>query len=129
MTRQMMHFVVAGAIGFVVDAGVLYMGLAIGLGYFAGRLVSFLCAVFATWQVNRRLAFASSRGESLWSEWWHYLAAMAFGGAINYAVYTVVIIWAPKSAMTPLLAVGVGSGAAMTVNFLTAKFWVFRARS
>lgn len=128
MKRQMLQFAVAGAIGFVVDASVLYVCLWLGLGYFAGRAVSFLCAVFVTWQVNRRLAFSNEAGRSIWREWFQYLAAMSFGGVVNYAAYSLVILLVPASPVVPLLAVGVGSIAAMSVNFLSAKFWVFKAR-
>lgn len=48
MRRQVIRFVIAGVVGFVVDAGILCLALAVGLGYFAGRAVSFLCAVWAT---------------------------------------------------------------------------------
>lgn len=126
MRRQFAQFAVAGVLGFLVDAGVLYAALWAGMGYFVGRIASFLCAVFATWQVNRNFTFAAGRSPSLIAEFLQYLAAMALGGLINYAVYSAVILLAPKEALTPLLAVAAGSAAAMSVNFLTAKFWVFK---
>ena len=48
MQRQLVRFVFAGGIGFVADTAVLYLMLWLGLGYFAGRAVSFLCAVWVT---------------------------------------------------------------------------------
>lgn len=128
MKRQVGQFAFAGVLGFVVDTAVLYLALALGLGYFAGRAVSFLCAVYATWQVNRRLAFAATRRESAWQEWWHYLAAMALGGIVNYAAYSAVVLLAPANPIKPVVAVAAGSAAGMLVNFISAKFWVFRAR-
>ncbi|MGN6481769.1 GtrA family protein [Luteibacter sp.] len=126
MTRQFLQFAAAGVLGFVVDASVLYLTLWVGIGYFAGRLVSFLTAVFATWQVNRRFAFAHGRRSSTWAEWWQYLAAMTLGGVINYAAYSAVIMTSPHGKLTPLVAVAAGSGVGMLVNFLSARFWVFR---
>lgn len=128
MSRRALQFAVAGVCGFIVDAFVLYIALWSGLGYFAGRLLSFLCAVFATWQINRRFAFSSARRASAWGEWWRYLAAMGVGGVVNYAAYSIVIISAPGNKFTPLLAVAAGSGAGMLVNFASAKYWVFRRR-
>lgn len=128
MKRQVAQFAVAGVLGFLVDAGMLYAALWAGLGYFAGRVVSFLCAVFVTWQVNRTFTFASGRRQSWIAEFMHYLAAMAVGGVINYAVYGLVVLLAPQGKLTPLLAVAAGSAVAMSVNFLSAKFWVFRHR-
>ncbi|UPG95340.1 GtrA family protein [Luteibacter aegosomatissinici] len=128
MRRQAILFSVAGVVGFVVDATVLYIALWMGLGYFAGRVVSFLLAVFATWQVNRRFAFADSRQRSAWREWWHYLAAMSLGGVVNYLAYSAVVVFMPPAGVKPLLAVAAGSAAGMLVNFAGAKFWVFRPR-
>jgi putative flippase GtrA len=128
MHREIIRFVVAGVLGFVVDAGVLYLGLAVGLGYFAGRAVSFLCAVWATWQINRRFTFVSKRQESAWVEWWRYLAAMSLGGVVNYGAYSATVLALRGMPFLPIVAVGVGSLAGMAVNFLTAKLWVFKHR-
>jgi putative flippase GtrA len=63
MTR-LLRFGVAGGAGFAVDAVVLALltGLT-PLGPFVSRLISIAIALFATWQINRRLTFApSARG-------------------------------------------------------------------
>ncbi|NIF76616.1 GtrA family protein [Paraburkholderia sp. Cy-641] len=128
MRRELSRFAIAGVLGFLVDAGVLYLALAMGLGYFAGRAVSFLCAVLATWQVNRRFTFTSSRKESAWIEWWRYLAAMSLGGVVNYGAYSAVVFALNGFPFLPLLAVAVGSVAGLAVNFASARLWVFRHR-
>ncbi|MGE5616085.1 MAG: GtrA family protein [Bacillota bacterium] len=126
--RQAAFFVVAGAIGFVVDAGVLQLALALGAGPYIGRLISFFSAVFTTWQVNRRFTFARrERAQSTWSEWWRYVYAMIFGGLLNLATYVLVIRTVDAGSWTPLLGVAVGSLVGMVANFLTSKLWVFRA--
>ena len=130
MQRQLVRFVFVGGIGFVVDTGVLYLMLSLGLGYFAGRAVSFLCAVWATWQLNRRVTFAAPQTQSPWVEWLRYLAAMSVGGGVNYAVYSGVVSMLRPAPWLPILAVGAGSAAGLLVNFATAKWWVFKhARS
>lgn len=127
--HEILRFAVAGIAGFVVDAGVLYLCLAAGLGYFAGRMVSFLCAVFCTWQINRRFTFASLPVDgSLWSEWWRYLAAMSAGGAVNYAAYSVSVLTLKGIPLLPLLSVAIGSISGLAVNFIGAKLWVFKQR-
>ncbi|MGV2288030.1 GtrA family protein [Trinickia sp. YCB016] len=137
MRKQLVRFGIAGVAGFLVDAGVLYLMLALGLGYYAGRVVSFLCAVFATWQINRHYTFTpranveavtTARRPSLWKEWWQYLLAMSGGGAVNYAAYSATVFLLHPMRFLPLLAVAVGSVAGLGVNFLSAKFWVFRHR-
>lgn len=128
MKRQLTTFAVAGVAGFVVDASVLYGALWVGLGYFAGRAVSFLCAVVTTWLINRTYTFTYRRERSLWAEFGHYLTAMAVGGVVNYAVYSVVVVAAPRTPLTPLAAVAAGVAVSMSINFVSARFWVFRRR-
>ena len=128
LRRQAALFVVAGTVGFVVDAGVLQLALALGAGPYIGRLVSFFSAVFTTWQINRRFTFAASRTGSAWAEWWRYVYAMIFGGLLNLASYVVVIHTIDAGAWTPLLGVAIGSIVGMVANFLTSKLWVFRPR-
>ena len=82
MKRQIQRFAIAGVVGFTVDASVLFLALLGGLGYLAGRLVSFLAAAYVTWQINRRFAFRGSRKEKSHGQWWRYLAVMALGGGL-----------------------------------------------
>jgi putative flippase GtrA len=126
MKRELIRFAIAGVVGFAVDAGILYLMLALGAGYFVGRCVSFFAAVWITWRINRRFTFSPRPGQSQWQEWWQYLFAMLAGGAVNYAAYSIVILLLPKTALLPSYAVAVGSIAGMTVNFLSAKLWIFR---
>ncbi|MEM5389018.1 GtrA family protein [Paraburkholderia phymatum] len=126
MKRELLRFAIAGAIGFAVDSGLLYGMLAIGAGYLGGRAVSFLTAVWATWQMNRRFTFVKDSNKSAWTEWWHYFFVMLAGGVINYTAYTAAILLLPKNALLPLIAVGIGGIAGMTVNFVSAKLWVFK---
>lgn len=130
--REMARFAVAGVAGLAVDVAVLYLALALGLGFYAGRAVSFLCAVFATWQINRRYTFAGADGGSdapalsLWRQWCLYLAAMTGGGMVNYAAYSAAIAFGPRVVWLPMAAVAIGSLAGMAVNFASAKLLVFK---
>jgi putative flippase GtrA len=125
MWRELRLFVLVGALGFVVDTGVLYAGLALGLGPYLGRVVSFLCAAWTTWRLNRTVTFRASPGRRAPSEWWSYLLAMAVGGAVNYAVYCAVIAALGVNAWTPLFAVACGAVPGLAANFLLARHWVF----
>ena len=123
---QFLRFGIAGAIGFVVDVAVLYLAMAAGADFYLGRGISFLCAVFATWQVNRNFAFKASSSMPLWQEWWRYLLAMLGGGAVNYACSAIAVMLLPPGPLSPMLAVAVGSIAGMSVNFISSKLFVFR---
>ncbi|MDB5949131.1 MAG: GtrA family protein [Massilia sp.] len=124
----MARFAGAGIAGLAVDVAVLYLALFLGLGLYAGRVASFVCAVFATWRINRRFTFGGDHAApvSPWREWWRYLAAMLGGGLVNYAAYGAVIAFGPRVALLPMAAVAIGSLAGMAVNFAGAKFFVFK---
>jgi putative flippase GtrA len=128
---ELLRFAVSGVAGLAVDVLVLYLALALGAGFHAGRLLSFLAAVWVTWQLNRRYTFTGA-GLSPWRQWWRYLGAMAVGGAVNYAVSAAVMALlahsrraAPLLPAAPLLAVCCGTLAGLTLNFISAKFLVF----
>ena len=124
--RELLLFIAAGLLGLLVDVGVLYGALALGSGWFAGRALSFLCAVWVTWQFNRRFTFTQRAGMSTWEEWWRYLSAMLLGGVVNYSAYSLVVLTLPYHPWLPLAAVSAGSLAGLSVNFLSAKYFVFR---
>ena len=127
--RKFFLFGIAGGAGFVVDTAVLY-ALKGALGPYGARVISFLVAVVATWLINRSFAFKAQRGEHLpiWREFLHYLGAMILGGAVNYAVYAVLVATIPLFAEYLILAVAGGVAAGMVVNFLLADKLVFKQR-
>jgi len=126
--RQLLSFSVAGTIGFVIDVGVLYL-LAPVLGWYGARVLSFLAAATGTWAFNRRYTFASDRtGVSALHEYLHYLLTMLAGALFNYAAYVATLHWV-AGAWAPMLGVAFGSGAGLTVNFLSARHLVFKARA
>ncbi len=127
MNTQLLRFAIAGVLGFVADAGMLYLMMALGLGRFGGRLVSFVFAVWVTWQFNRRFTFRQRRDISALREFAEYFVAMIGGGAVNYAAYSATVLSLPDTAYAPLAGVAVGALAGMVVNFITAKWFVFRS--
>jgi putative flippase GtrA len=122
---EFVRFALVGAIGFVVDSGVLYAGLAVGFGLYFGRLVSYLAAATTTWFLNRHLTFSSSGG-AWWREWLRFLAANAVGGLANLAVYTVLVTAIASVAAHPLIAVAAGSLTGLASNFHLSRRLVFR---
>lgn len=124
-TKQFFRFASIGAIGFLVDIGVLYVAMAAGLGAFAGRAISFLCAVAATWQLNRHFTFTSPKKSVMWQEGITYLSAMILGGIINFSVFSIIIHLMGITPWSPFIGVAIGSITGLSANFFTAKNWVF----
>lgn len=124
---RFLRFALIGAVAFFIDAGLLLLLLALGLGPYLGRAISLVTAATFTWQGNRRYTFdAPERAAGgLVGEWAVYLAAMLFGGGVNYGVYALLISFSPLFAAWPVLAVAVSTGVSMLVNFVTAR-WILQ---
>lgn len=125
---RLLRFGIGGVLGFLVDSGVLYALLTTGLGPYAARVPSFLCAATATWLVNRYWTFADRRGAGRGGEWGRYVVAMIAGGVLNYAVYAALIAHSDLVRAWPVLGVAAGSIAGMVLNFLSSYFLVFRGQ-
>lgn len=126
LRRQLLFFIVAGTVGFIIDASVLYTMVALGFNPYVGRLISFLMAVGVTWQINRKKTFISKIDISKWYEFSQYLFAMSWGGLVNYAIYAIVISFSNKEQLSLFYALALSSIMSMGFNFLAAKYWVFK---
>jgi len=128
--KQFFLFGVVGVLGFLVDAGVFYFVNTYIENLYVCRLLSYCCAVTTTWAVNRVLTFKKSFiGESKLSlllEWAKFFISQGLGFFINYGTFSVLVFSVPLFAKFPLLAIAVGSIAGLGVNFLMAKFYIFR---
>jgi putative flippase GtrA len=141
---QFLRFGLVGTLGFVVDAGLLRLLLTTGLGYYGGRLVSFLAAATATWLLNRSFTFRRDPGRrspgavtddmaqaqpSLAREWLAYLALMTLGGAVNYGIYAVAVESSALVRGYPEIGVGLGALGGLFVNYWSAKTMIFERRA
>lgn len=124
---QLLRFSVVGALGFFVDALVLYSVLTIfPVGPLLARIPSFLCAATFTWIMNRIWTFSSSRRPGAVGQWFTYTLAVLVGAVVNYACYASVVMMYSASSVSPLLGLAVGSLAGLAVNFTLARTVVFR---
>lgn len=124
--RDFFFFGLSGLLGFLIDSSILYL-LKESFGLFVGRLFSFISAVFATWLFNRSITFKGKRsGLKCGNEFVVYFLLMLFGGAVNYSVYTWIILQFDLIAEYPIIGIGVGSIAGMIINLSTSKFILFR---
>lgn len=126
LVRQLAWFGVVGCIGFSVDAaGYLLLAGPLGLAPLLARLLAFVPATIATWALNRGLAF-SRAGPARWgagAQYLRYLAVQGAGMAVNYGVFYLT-----HGAWPALLALALGSVAAMAFNFAGSRWLVFAGR-
>jgi putative flippase GtrA len=129
LRRQILLFAISGALGFVVDAGIVQVLVReFGANPYGARVVSFLAAATTTWAFNRRYTFAGHGGGSRRRQLVRYLVAMAAGFALNYGTYVACVMLWPVVREWPAIGVAAGSVAGALVNFLSSKYWIFRVR-
>ena len=118
-----LRFGVVGAIGFMVDAGVLQLLLLAGWNPVAARTVAIPVAVLATWALNRTFTFPEAQQGPALASLLRYAGVSATGAAVNFSVYTALVVLG----MHPLAALALASIVAMAVNYLGSKHFAFRA--
>lgn len=130
---QLLRFAAVGCIGFAVDVAVLQLLLTGGAGLLWGRAGSFLAAASTTWALNRRYTFndrATTTGPTATGrQWLRFLAANGMGGAINFGVYSALVLGTGLCREQPALAVAAGSLGGLAVNYSASRHWVFRSAS
>jgi putative flippase GtrA len=128
LRKQILLFAISGVLGFVVDAGIVqFLVRELSANPYWARIVSFLAAATTTWSFNRRYTFAGHGGGSRRRELVRYLIAMAFGFALNYGAYVACVLFWPLVRHWPAIGVAAGSVAGAVVNFLSSKYWIFKA--
>lgn len=123
------RFLVIGAIGFIVDAGVLLVLMLCGGDAYLSRAISFATAVIITWWGNRTWTFGNHVDRPKTKEFSAYIIVQSCGAGINYGIYALVLSVSGTGPVQALIALACGSIAALFFNFHGAKNVVFRSRS
>jgi putative flippase GtrA len=121
-----MRFGVVGAVGFVLDAGILQLLLLAGWGPIAARAVAIPLAVFGTWALNRGFTFPEAQAGPALPSLARYAAVSAVGASVNFGVYTLLVLASPLLAAHPLAPLAIASVIAMLVNYLGSKHFAFK---
>ena len=122
---ELLRFGLVGVAGFVVDAGVLTAAIALGLGPWFGRVLSYLAAATTTFALNRAWTFRVTTTARPIHQWALFLAVNLVGFAFNYGAYAALLAWVPLVAAYPVLGVAAGSLAGLVGNFVLSRRFVF----
>ncbi|MBK1657597.1 GtrA family protein [Paracraurococcus ruber] len=126
LLREFFRFGVVGTVGFLVDAAVLMLGIALGLGPWLGRALSYLVGATTTFTLNRLWTFRHApRAASVGRQWVLFLLVNLVGFACNYGTYAALIAFVPVVAANPVLGVAAGSIAGLAGNFVLSRRFVF----
>ncbi|MBB3287297.1 MULTISPECIES: GtrA family protein [unclassified Rhizobium] len=124
--KKLFRFLIAGSVGFIVDAGVLHLLLWFTpFGPFVGRAISIPSALLATWFINRNFTFGRS-DRSLAAEGFRYGSVGLTSALLNYALFSSLLMAEP--ALRPIIALTLASAAATAFSFFGYSRFVFRHR-
>jgi putative flippase GtrA len=121
-----MKFAGVSLIGFVTDAGLLHILVAAGVAPAGARGISLFCAMQVTFVINGVHVFRCLDRKRWPHQWACYMAANGFGNFCNYWIFVTLVSLHRPLASDPLFAVAAGSFCAWMINFIGARFLVFR---
>jgi putative flippase GtrA len=119
---QTLRFGSVGVVGFAVDAGILALLDSQFHEPLAARAISAPTAILVTFALNRYWSFHRSSRQGFFHALAAYLSVQSTGFALNLLVYALVL----TIVRNPIFALFISSIAAMSVNYVGARFWVFR---
>jgi putative flippase GtrA len=126
MPNRLLKFALTGGIGLLADAGALALLIKVlGLDPFTARLIAIAFALAVTWLINRNFTFGKSQ-HSLGGEALRYGGVGIAGSAINYVIYSAILIAAPQ--MGAFLALCLASAAVMVLSYAGYSRLVFQAK-
>jgi putative flippase GtrA len=125
--HRFMRFGLVGTLGFVVDAGVMQLLVSFaGAGAIEARAISIPTAVFATWALNRTFTFGKTADDPAMRSLVRYAAVSAGGAAVNFIVYSALVIASSTLAARPMIPLAIASIVALVFNYLGSKHFAFR---
>jgi putative flippase GtrA len=129
-TSQLVRFGAVGGAGFFVNEAALAVARnLLHLGDHAGWLFGFAVAVTFTWWGNRTITFHEKKSvgyAGMAAEWARFVATNSLGAVANFAVYAVLIGYAPQPLSVPYIALFFGVLVGLVFNFSLSKRLVFR---
>jgi putative flippase GtrA len=127
ISERLIKFALVGVVAALIDMAIVETLIRVArLDYYSARLFSYLVAASAAWALNRRFTFQDADRARPHAQWLRYLALNAVGGAINYGLYAALVTAFALFRRYPFLAVGFGSLAGMTFNFIASRKLVFK---
>ena len=129
---QLPAFAAIGVVGYLVDSAITYLcARYLGLSPELARPPGFITATVINFLLNSAITFRHS-GAPLERAFVRYFFVASAGLAINYAVYSACVFFAPRAgiAVTPAilpLFIAMGAGVAMVATFVGFRHFAFRA--
>ena len=127
---KLVRFGAVGGAGFFVNEAALAVAKnLLGMGNHAGWLFGFAVAVTFTWWGNRVFTFHEHKSlghAGILAEWARFVATNSLGAAANFAVFSLLIGFAPSPLSNSYIALAFGVLVGLIFNFTLSKKLVFR---
>jgi putative flippase GtrA len=124
--RLVLKYAGVSLIGFLTDAVLLHLGVALGLQPAWARLISLSVAMQVTFTINGLHVFRCLALTSLPRQWVSYMVTNAFGNFCNYWIFVSLVSTHWPVVSNHLFALAVGSLAAWVANYTSTRYLVFR---
>ncbi len=122
MLAHLSRFLQVGAIGFTIDALLLWaLVYQVGWPPILSRVISFIATISVTFVLNARYTFAVRVRESSKSR---YVLIQCLGAGINFFSYTALVL---GGVLGPLWSLAVSAALSSAHNFLMMRRFVFGA--
>ncbi|MEM7359164.1 MAG: GtrA family protein [Pseudomonadota bacterium] len=129
IAQQFSRFFLVGFLAFSTDALILQSLVSFaGWSPYWARVPSASAAVMVSWVLNRSYTFALEKGQLDWTAVFAHVLAVGIALLVNLGVYWALISKYPVLETYPVIALTGGSAAGLFVNFLLAKYWVFKSK-
>lgn len=122
-SSRFLRFCCIGGLGFVVDSSITYVLVMLGMDSLAARIPAILIALTVCYRFHYGFTFRKE-GKAPWKGWYKFAISNTLGSLINYGAYASVLLLCPGLPL--IIALIVGSGAAMVANYIMSVCYVFR---
>ena len=127
------RFACVGAVISLVDAGVLYLALGLGIHAYPARLISLPSSMVVGYFLNRYFTFHHfETGRVLWHSLLRHFAVHSVGGVINIGVFALVLEigqamggQVAAAATLPIIGVWIGGVVGLCFNYFFSQKLVF----
>jgi dolichol-phosphate mannosyltransferase len=122
---QLMQFLTVGAMGTVVNLGLLTLLMATGMSTNLAVGAAIFLSMCFNFVLNRRFSFSFARKGHWGRQFVTFIAASSLGAVVNYL--TTVFLLKRMHGVRPQLAALIGIAIGTMFNFLATRYLVFRA--
>ncbi|SHF29038.1 GtrA family protein [Acidocella aminolytica] len=123
-SESFIRFGIVGTLGFVWDAGTVYLLRPFVSLYIAGTC-SFIVAATINWIINRLWTFRHVEHAAAHVQWAKFIAANAIGFVFNRGTFFLLVAFSPLVVKHPVIGIAAGSAAGLVFNYLLSKRFVF----